>query len=94
MNGTKLRTLATALIVGALGGADMARASPYAYATLNEPSGDSTYAIGINSTNQIVGLYTNGTGNHGFIYIYGTYITLDDPLGSGTEALGINNRGR
>jgi len=87
MNGTKLRTLATALIVGALGGADMARASPYAYATLNEPSGDSTYATGINSTNQIVGLYTNGN-------IDGTYITLDDPLGSGTEALGINNRGR
>jgi probable HAF family extracellular repeat protein len=72
----------------------MARASSYSYTTLDEQSGDSTYATGINSTDQIVGLYTNDTGNHGFLYNGSTYTNLDDPVGSGTEALGINDRGQ
>ena len=94
MNVIMLRTLATALRVGSLGSGEMARASSYSYTTLDEQSGDSTYATGINSTDQIVGIYTNDTGNHGFLYNDSTYTTLDDPVGSGTEALGINDRGR
>jgi probable HAF family extracellular repeat protein len=48
----------------------------------NDPLGADTFASGINSLGQIVGNYSNATGNHGFLLSGGQYITLDDPLAS------------
>ena len=83
------------MALSGLAAAKMARAEPASYTNLDEPSGRSTYAAGINSAGQIVGLYTDVAGsNHGFIDTAGSYTTLDDPLGASTEALGINDSGQ
>jgi probable HAF family extracellular repeat protein len=93
VNAIKRQTSAGALVVGALAALGVARADPSSATTLSA-FGDSTYATGINSTDQIVGLYTNESGNHGFFYNGDAYTTLDDPQGFGTEALGINDSGQ
>ncbi len=53
-------------------------------------------AYGINDLGQIVGNYTDSSGEvHGFIDNGGTYTTLHDPLGAkGTFAQGINDAGQ
>ena len=56
------------------------------------PNGSGTLASGINSTDQIVGEYVNGTSSHGFLLSGGTYTTIDDPSAvNETEANGIND---
>src|SRR6266566_1870271 len=62
----------------------------YFYTTIDDPSGSSTFAYGINASGQIVGSYLPG---HGFLYSAGTYTTLDDPNGV-TVAYGINDAGQ
>jgi uncharacterized membrane protein len=54
-----------------------------------------TEASGINDAGQIVGLYSDASGGHGFLKDGSTYTSLDVPFAgaSGTEALGINNAG-
>jgi probable HAF family extracellular repeat protein len=52
-----------------------------------------TQAQGINSRGQIVGLYEDGTGVHGFLYDRGEFSTIDVPGAVGTKALGINPEG-
>jgi probable HAF family extracellular repeat protein len=66
------------------------------YTTLDDPSAtQGTVARGINDAGQIVGFYTNATGQHGFLLSGGTYTTLDDPLATlGTVATGINASGQ
>ncbi len=62
------------------------------YTTLDDPLGvNGTWAYGI-SGNNIVGSYTDGSGNnYGFLYNGSTYTTLDDPLGVwGTWVSGID----
>src|SRR5438034_10744764 len=68
----------------------------YTYTTLDDPLAvASTGAWGINSTGQIVGLYRNFGGTHGFLYSGGTYTPIDDPFATDfTAALGINNLGQ
>ena len=68
----------------------------YTYTTLDDPLAlGSTGAWGINSTGQIVGLYRNFGGTHGFLYSGGTYTPIDDPFATDfTAALGINNLGQ
>jgi probable HAF family extracellular repeat protein len=59
------------------------------------PNGSGTLASGINSTDQIVGEYVNGTSSHGFLLSGGTYTTIDDPSAvNETEANGINDAGQ
>jgi hypothetical protein len=48
-----------------------------------------TIADGI-SGNNIVGIYYNSSGTHGFLYDGSTYTTLDDPLGQDTYVEGIS----
>src|SRR5262249_21449033 len=55
---------------------------------------DGTQAFGINDSGQIVGVYTDGTGSHGFLLVGNNYSTLDDSAGNNTQALGINNAGQ
>ena len=61
--------------------------------TVNPLATNGTNPIGINDKGQIVGVYTDSSGPHGFIYDNGTYTTIDDPSGGGTALLGINNAG-
>jgi probable HAF family extracellular repeat protein len=72
-----------------------------AYTTINDlltavlPSFPGTVAYVINYKGQVVGSYSDGSGNHGFIYSDGVYTALNAPLGvRGTEAFGINNKGQ
>ena len=53
-------------------------------------------AIGINNETQVVGYYTVGADQFGFLYSGGTYVTLDDPAAGGivTQANGINDLGQ
>jgi len=65
--------------------------------TFDDPlaSTGSTLAFGVNDTDQIVGYYQNGSGNHGFLLSGGIYTTLDDPSATlGTIAQGINSLGQ
>lgn len=70
----------------------------YTYTTLDDPSavGGATHALGINSTGQIVGYYTDAINRgSGFLYSNGTYTTLIDPSATGdTVASGINDAGQ
>jgi probable HAF family extracellular repeat protein len=68
----------------------------YTYTTLDDPLAvGGTGAWGINSTGQIVGLFRNFGGTHGFLYSGGTYTPIDDPFATSfTAALGINNLGQ
>ena len=50
------------------------------YTTLDGPSATQTYIWGIDGTN-VVGMYTDGTGNHGFIYNGSVFTTVDNPAG-------------
>jgi hypothetical protein len=61
------------------------------FTTLDVPTATGgTYAWGIDGRN-IVGYYTDGTGDHGFLYNGSSYTTLDDPLAKGfTHAYGIS----
>jgi probable HAF family extracellular repeat protein len=68
----------------------------YTYTTIDDPSGRSTSAHGINNAGQIVGQYFSNNAAHGFLYSGGTYTTLDDPSATLniTEAFGINDMAR
>ena len=70
----------------------------YTYITLDYPLASNTGAYRTNDTGQIIGKYSDSSGDHGFLYSAGTFSTLDDPLAingdvtpNGTAALGINN---
>jgi probable HAF family extracellular repeat protein len=66
------------------------------YTILDDPlATEGTRALGINDTGQIVGLYSDASGTHSFLYSGGFYTTLDDPFAgvSGTIVTGINNAG-
>jgi hypothetical protein len=65
------------------------------YTTLTAPGSQSTTAVGINASAQIVGYDTDASGNnHGFLLSGDNYTGLDVPRASLTEALGINGAGQ
>jgi probable HAF family extracellular repeat protein len=68
----------------------------YTYTTIDDPlNTQGSIANGINASGQIVGSYTNNSGDHGFLLSGGTYTTLDDPLNTQSSvANGINTSGR
>jgi probable HAF family extracellular repeat protein len=78
------------------GSANAALANSYSFITLDDPSGNpgTTVAYGINSSGQVVGFFSNGTGTHGFVYTAGVFTTLDVPGASNTVATGINDSGQ
>ena len=54
-----------------------------------------TQAFGINDSGQIVGLYSDSVGRHGFLLdTAGSITTIDVPGASYTAASGINNSGQ
>ena len=66
---------------------------------LQFPGASATMAFGVNDGDEVVGAYTDGTGNnattHGFIWSPGFgFETVDDPNGVGATTLnGVNDRG-
>jgi hypothetical protein len=73
---------------------EKAQAQIYSYTTFDNPNAStgSTYALGLNDNNQIVGYYADGK-THGFIYNGNSYKTLDVPNSNATYAWNINNNG-
>jgi probable HAF family extracellular repeat protein len=62
--------------------------------TLNVPGATTSYATDINNSGQIVGNFTDATGDHGFLYSGGTYTVIDMPGEVGrTRIGGINDLG-
>jgi hypothetical protein len=62
---------------------------------ISVPGSTSTRAIGINNYSQIVGSYTDSSGNaHGFLDTNGSFTTLDFPGSTFTDPTGINNIGQ
>ena len=66
---------------------------------LDFPGASATQAFGVNDGDEVVGAYTDGTGNsattHGFVWAPGFgFQTVDDPTGIGSTTLnGVNDRG-
>jgi probable HAF family extracellular repeat protein len=65
------------------------------YTTISDPEAAplNTNPLGINNEGDIVGSYTNSTGQHGFLDIGGIYTTIDFGTAS-TIAAGINDLGQ
>jgi probable HAF family extracellular repeat protein len=63
--------------------------------TINFPGTTYTLALGINDTGQIVGYYSDGSREHGFLRnAAGAYMTFDYPGSSSTSVSGINDLGQ
>jgi hypothetical protein len=79
-----------------------AHATTYSFQTISDPSAvnnggvaPSTWVWGINNNDQIVGSYTNGTDQSGFLYSGVNYTTVTVPGNNyRTIASGINNNGQ
>jgi VCBS repeat-containing protein/probable HAF family extracellular repeat protein len=66
----------------------------YAWTMLNVLGADSTTALGLNDSDQVVGYYLDGTGSHGFLFDGGVFTTLDAaPPYYDTTATAINATG-
>ncbi|MBA3912692.1 MAG: hypothetical protein H0X25_02265 [Acidobacteriales bacterium] len=64
------------------------------YTNIDVPGSTFTYANGINTSGEVVGNYSDATGDHGFILSGGVYTTLGYPGAQVTNALGINDKGQ
>jgi probable HAF family extracellular repeat protein len=65
------------------------------FTTLDVPGAASTGAGGINNSGQVVGSYSDTSGNgHGFLWSGSVYTTLDVPGAMTTGAAGINDLGQ
>jgi hypothetical protein len=61
---------------------------------IDVPGGSDTFAGGINSAGQIVGLFFDGSGvGHGFLDTGGVFTPIDAPGAPATQAFGINATG-
>jgi uncharacterized membrane protein len=66
----------------------------YSFTTIDVPGSVRTGAAGINDSDQIVGSYSDGTTDHGFLDTAGSFTTIDVPGASSTSASGINDSGQ
>lgn len=88
--------LSIGMLVGVTLFAPTINATDYTYTQLNAPNAtQGTVAYNINALGQVVGVYYNNQGSHGFIYNGKDYLTLDVPTATGgTFAYGINAKGQ
>ena len=87
------RLLWSLMALGLLvGGAEPAKAD-YIFTTLDVPGSTLTQAYGINDSGQVVGLYEDTRGLHGFLFSGGAYTSLDVPGPNWTQPNGINASG-
>lgn len=74
----------------------------YQFISIDYPGAQTTEALGINGSGQVVGFFTDQAGNeHGFLYSNGVFSTIDGPPDSvapgsvaETRAYGINDSGQ
>jgi probable HAF family extracellular repeat protein len=66
----------------------------YTFTTIDVPGSFSTDAAGINDMGQIVGSFTDASGQHGYLLSDGSFTTIDVPGSFSTDAGGINNAGQ
>src|SRR6266581_2828838 len=67
---------------------------PLPFESIDVPHAAPTVPNGINSKGQIVGLFRDATGTHGFLLTKGQLVTIDViPGASDTEAYGLNGKG-
>jgi probable HAF family extracellular repeat protein len=64
------------------------------FTTIDFPGAESTFAVGINDSGQIVGHYYDGRFFHSFLYSAGSFTTIDIPGPFSTDAWGINHSGQ
>lgn len=81
------------MLVIEFGFASQALATQYRYTALNAPNAtQGTLAYGINNLGQVVGVYHDELGTHGFLYDAGQYTSFDAPQAIyGTYAYAIND---
>lgn len=84
-------TACAAVLVTAVAGAGAERA--LVYTTIDVPGASTTNAQGINQHGDIVGGYTDSSGNHGYLLSNGVFTTIDYPGAAHTDARGLNARG-
>ena len=89
---TKHLTVAAACIVAVSTAAVGAERGP-AYTVIDVPGATLTSAQGINSRGEIVGLYVDSSGTHGFVVRDGWFTKIDYPGAVYTDARGVNARG-
>jgi probable HAF family extracellular repeat protein len=70
------------------------RSAGGAYTTIDNPAGVETELRSINDAGQIVGLYGNATGAHGFLTSNGEFFDINAPSGILETIEGINNAGQ
>jgi probable HAF family extracellular repeat protein len=64
------------------------------YTPIDPPGSSISQAEGINNRGDVVGVFSDDAGNHGFLLRRGQLTTIDKPpAGSTTGAFGINDRG-
>ena len=64
------------------------------YIQIDFPAAVMTEATAINAAGDIVGIYTDDIGGHGFLLQQGVYTTIDYPGAQYSYAQGINNKGQ
>src|SRR5262249_47624024 len=98
--GTAMRRTLTLALLALAAAATPARAGTmYTFVNFDDPNGvGHTVANGINAAGQVVGSYSNGSGNHGFVRSAdgSSFTNFDDPKAGpfGTFANGINGAGQ
>jgi autotransporter passenger strand-loop-strand repeat protein/probable HAF family extracellular repeat protein len=68
--------------------------APIVYTTIDYPGAIGTDITGINNNGEMIGTYSDASGEHGFTYSGGVFTTLDDPNGDLTYPFGINDLGQ
>src|ERR1051325_4967785 len=61
----------------------------FSFRTIEFPGTDSTLALGVNSSGQVVGSYLLAGRQSGFVLSDGSFSTIEYPGADGTEAFGI-----
>ena len=70
-----------------------AGAPNWTFTSIDFPNASLTVAYDINEDGNIVGLYRNSTGFHGYLLSEGDFTTIDFPDAIQTRAFGINSKG-
>src|SRR4051794_38550203 len=88
-------SIAAILVTIPIAAGSPANAADFSFTTINVPGALYTSAYGINNAGQIVGSFYDGTSDHGFLDIGGSFTTIDAPGAiNDTRAYGINNAGQ
>jgi probable HAF family extracellular repeat protein len=82
------------LVIAPMATGSSANAANFSFTQIDVPGAVMTEARGINDAGQIVGLFDDSTGGHGFLDTGGSFTQIDVPGAFGTVASGINDAGQ